>query len=168
MRKKVWFFAAAAFGTLLTGCGACANAGLCKFAPDEETVAADYEGTLILHPGETRRVKLELTRYGGSTSPIPEGQTFRFDTSQPSARALGQNTLYLWADNQVKVTWDGVPFTKDNAYVTVSATAAARQPQPNDPNNGSTGVTMNYAYIQATDAQTSRVGSLRMFINIAE
>jgi len=82
-------------------------------------------------------------------------------TKDEASKILGSNVVASFDDGRVQVRWDGVPFTADNAFVTVVADADAKRTGTNIEATHFTFQT----YIKAATG-TDRVGSVTVSIQI--
>lgn len=142
----------------LSSCGNCADAGLCKIAPDETQPYAVAPSLAVVAPGQTVTMPIEIDLRG-----ISETELLEFGSGDPAAKAVGdRRVLAVFDDGKVVVRWSGVPFTGRLAEVQVTATPDARV---------SAGPGYYYslgdrAYIRKVNSRTIRVSPLSMTVAV--
>ncbi|MCD0174517.1 hypothetical protein IHN32_00920 [Deinococcus sp. 14RED07] len=141
----------------LTACN-CGDSGLCRSAPSEGN-ATGYAPTARYAPGTETRVKLEVALIG-----LNDSESLSMGTGSAEARSEGPNVLALFDGGRVKVTWDGVPFKKDNAYVTVKVAPDAR---PTGTQLDQSYSTTMQTYLYKTARTTQSAGSVTMGILVS-
>lgn len=129
----------------------------------------DYHETVSIKPGETKRIKLNILSLDNNGEFISSGAngTFYFVTKQNKAIRKNNHTLYLGTNDQVIVSWDGVPFNSDNVYLTISATKDAK-PLLNDAQNGSAEMVAKYVYLRDIHAETRNFAPVTISIQVEE
>lgn len=101
----------------------------CDFEAYEAPLYKAYHrGVIDIKPGETKRIKLHVRLHGDITPP-PSNKIFEFVTFQYYPSIKEENILYISDDGQISISWDGIPFNRDNAYITISASKDAKQSQ---------------------------------------
>lgn len=100
---------------------------------DHRLYAAGYKEDEVVYikTGETKRIKLNVYLQHNKSLPPPK-KLFSLTTDQEEALARGDNTLIVWANGQASVSWDGVLFDRENAYLTINATKDAKELAPDD------------------------------------
>ncbi|MFB9995477.1 hypothetical protein ACFFLM_26450 [Deinococcus oregonensis] len=140
------FFAPLVF----SACGNCADAGLCRIAPEEGTTTA-YSPTASYVPGTSTRVPLEVDLID-----LPESARLKLGTGNAGAKATGPLVLAVFDSGRARVSWDGMPFAPREGFLTVTVAPDATL-TGHDPFN-SYSTTMQ-TYIQSVTA-AQRAGSV--------
>ena len=140
----------------LTACN-CGDSGLCRSAPSEGN-ATGYAPTARYAPGTETRVKLEVALIG-----LNDSESLSMGTGSAEARLAGPDVLALFDGGRVKVTWDGVPFKKDNAYVTVKVAPDAR-PTGTQLDQSYSTTMQTYLYKTARTTQSAGSVTLRILV----
>lgn len=107
---------------VLSSCGNCAAAGLCRSGPVEIQPRAVVPSLAVVAPGQTITVPVEVDLQG-----ISEAELLEFGTGDAAARATGdRRVLAVFDGGRVVVRWSGVPFTGRSAEVQVMAAPDAQ------------------------------------------
>lgn len=144
---------------LLSSCGNCVSSGLCPVSYQSGTAVAGTETdqTLVLAPGASVRVKLKVELIN-----LPKDTRLILGTMDEASKRLGPNVVASFDDGRVQVRWDGVPFTADQAFVTVVVDADATR---TGTNLDASYTTSFQTFIKA-DTNTVRAGSVVVSILI--